>query len=665
MSRLVRWVLAIAALWLLVLTMLRGATWWAFRTGGGSGADTLAIFWLGFRFDARVVAAVVLPVLVVGGWRRLHPFASGAGRKLWLALLGGAGGMLVVISIADFLHYRYLHQRLNASALDFLVDAKISATMVWQTYPVVRIVLAGALATGGLLAAAAWLHRRIAATPEPAARGWRRAWFGVVLVAGVIAIYGRVSQFPLRWSDAFDLRNDASANLALNPVQSLLSSLAFRGEGYDLAKVQAHAPFMSDYLGVPRVEGGPPSYLRRVAAPAGGPAVRMNVVLVLCESFSAYKSSMWGNPLDPTPFFAELCREGVFFDNCFTPHVGTARGVWATVTGVPDVALAKTASRNPAMVDQHTIIDDFAGYGRYYFLGGSSSWANIRGLLANNIRGLRIFEEGAFKSPRVDVWGISDKNLLLEADGVLREQREPFFAVIQTAGNHRPYTIPAEDRPEFALVDLPAAELQRHGYESNAELNAFRYTDFSFRKFMEAARRSPYFERTLFVFVGDHGIAGDAGQMFPSAWTEHALTSYHVPLLFYAPKLLRPERIHAVASMVDILPTVAGVAGIAYRNGGFGRDLLHQQRIDGGRSNVAFVMDHNNRTIGALRGPFLADRKLGETRVATVWADFSAAPPPGRTVEDPELAGIATAFYETARFQLLHNKKPAEPVGGK
>jgi hypothetical protein len=49
-------------------------------------------------------------------------------------------------------------------------------------------------------------------------------------------------------------------------------------------------------------------------------------VVVLCESFSGYKSSMWGNPLDPTPYFATLARDGVFFDNCFTRHFGTARG---------------------------------------------------------------------------------------------------------------------------------------------------------------------------------------------------------------------------------------------------------------------------------------------------------------------------------------------------
>jgi len=66
-------------------------------------------------------------------------------------------------------------------------------------------------------------------------------------------------------------------------------------------------------------------------------ATKPNVVVVICESFSAYKSSMWGNPLNTTPFFNEMCAKGIFFDRCFTPTYGTARGVWAVITGMPDV----------------------------------------------------------------------------------------------------------------------------------------------------------------------------------------------------------------------------------------------------------------------------------------------------------------------------------------
>jgi phosphoglycerol transferase MdoB-like AlkP superfamily enzyme len=195
-----------------------------------------------------------------------------------------------------------------------------------------------------------------------------------------------------------------------------------------------------------------------------------------------------------------------------------------------------TSSRNPAAVDQHSIINDFQGYDKYYFLGGSTSWANIRGLLTDNIGGLRLYEQENYSSPKVDVWGISDKNLFLEANKVLKNDAQPFFAVIQTADNHRPYTIPEEDRQTFRGVTAPMDSLRRYGFSSNEEMNAFRYTDFGYRTFIEAASKEAYFRNTIFLFVGDHGIPGDAGPLFPRAWTDQRLTAEHVPLLIWAPE---------------------------------------------------------------------------------------------------------------------------------
>jgi len=635
-------------------------------------ASTLAqiwpAFWLGFRFDARVVASVLVVLLVFGQSRWFDPFQTAWARRFWLVLLALCSTALVIFYVGDFLHYRYLNQRLNASVLGFAADAQISAGMAWQTYPLIRIGLGMVVAIAASVLIASRLHRRAASSLDSPGKAVNRLWFFGALVVCVVGIFGRVGQYPLRWSDAFNLRDDASANLALNPIQSFVSSLSFRSSGYDRARTKAHYPQMRAYLGVTESDADGLRFERREAGlppagAAGSPPRPRNVVLVLCESFSGYKSSMWGNPLNTTPFFAGLCREGVFFDNCFTPHIGTARGVWATITGIPDVEPVKTASRNPATVDQHTIINDFVDHEKLYFLGGSSSWANIRGLLTNNIKGLQLYEEDSYDSPRIDVWGISDKNLFLEANDRLRQQKKPFFAVIQTADNHRPYTIPKEDLGAFQLLELPEDELKRSGFESNAEFNAFRYTDFAFQAFMEAARREPYFEDTLFVFIGDHGIGGNAGMMFPPSWTDNNLTCYHVPLLFYAPKYLKAQRIHSVSSMVDVLPTIAGIVGIPYRNTTLGRDLLRQQQRDGGRSNVAFIVDQHSQSIGVIRGSYFGNHQRRGERDDFVWADFSQAPrEPEVSSAREEYKSLAQAFYETARYLLLTNRKTSDPT---
>jgi hypothetical protein len=37
-------------------------------------------------------------------------------------------------------------------------------------------------------------------------------------------------------------------------------------------------------------------------------------------------------------------------------------------------------------------------------------------------------------------------------------------------------------------------------------------------------KREAWFANTIFVFVGDHGVAGNAEAMYPPVWTEQRLT---------------------------------------------------------------------------------------------------------------------------------------------
>jgi len=211
---------------------------------------------------------------------------------------------------------------------------------------------------------------------------------------------------------------------------------------------------------------------------------------------------------------------------------------------------------------------------------------------------------------------------------------------------------------EFKKISLSADSLKKYGFDNNEELNAFRFTDFCYQSFIEAARKEKYFDNTIFMFVGDHGINGNAGNMFPPSWSDDGLTRNHVPLLFYAPKLLAARRLHCVASQVDVLPTLAGLANINYTNTGFGRDLVKQFAADSGKSNLAFIYDANNKDIGVINGPWYYTRNQQGSQEKMVWADFNAIA--GTDKKDSLTAvnrAYAEALYETARYMLLHNKK--------
>lgn len=662
--KLLRWIFSIVIILLVTMTIFRFVFFFAYNPPGKPFSGSAFI--MGLRYDARIACIVGLAIMLLTFIPFLNPFKNNDAKKFWNFLLPLVFAILTLFYCIDFYHFDYLHQRLNASVLNYLQDAGISFNMMWQTYPLVKVGIALII----LLLLARFIFGRLLAhyLQQDSFYKRRGVWMYVIsfiLLAQIIVgkIVVMPGQFPLRWSDAFTLSDDFKANLALNPFQSFFSTLSFRNSTFDIKKVKAAYPVMAAYLGVQQPDSTQLNYVRKYS-PADSTGNKPNVVIVICESFSAYKSSMYGNPLNTTPFFNDLCNNGVFFDRCFTPAYGTARGVWATITGIPDVESPSTASRNPNAVNQHTIINDFNGYNNYYFLGGSATWANIRGLLTNNINGLHLYEEQDYKASTIDVWGISDKNLFLEANKVLKEQNKPFFAVIQTADNHRPYTIPKEDEASFKKLSFSTDSLKRFGFESNEELNAFRFTDYCYQQFIEAAKKEKYFDNTIFVFVGDHGIRGSAGEMFPKCWTEQGLTCEHVPLLFYAPKLLQPKRVHEVCSQVDVLPSVAALAKTSYLNNTFGRDLFDtlpviREKTILPREKYAFIIDHDVKTIGLISNQyyFLKNIKTGKEDFLSVVNNN----PVEKNVQTDSvrnyLSQLTGAYYETAKYLMLNNKK--------
>jgi len=618
------------------------------------------VFLMGLHYDARIVCILLLPLLLIGSIRRCNPFESVLSKRVIIWLVGIFAFVFCLAYSVDYFHFRYLSERLNAQILNYLDDENISLEMVWQSYPVVWMMIAILCFTAGILWVIGKFYQTVAASHVEIRRRNKVGWSLSCGLLFAIAIFGRVGQYPLRWSDAFSLGDDFEANMSLNPFQSFFSTLKFRTSTFDLRKARDYYSLMAEHLRVQRRDSTLLNYKRSCYGASVSLSEKPNIVLVICESFSAYKSSMWGNPLNTTPYFNQLSKNGVFFSRCFTPAFGTARGVWATVTGIPDVEMPKTASRNPRLVNQATLINDFAGYEKMYFIGGSASWANIRGLLMNNIRELHLYEEKDYKAPKVDVWGISDKNLFLEANNKMAAQTKPFFAIIQTADNHRPYTIPKKDQARFKNVSFPENTLKKYGFESDKELNAFRYTDYFFQQFIESARREKYFNNTIFVFVGDHGICGNAADMFPRSWSEEGLCCEHVPLLFYWPARLKPRVINNVSSQLDILPTIASMTGIPYQNATLGRNLFDSAALNDqdDMENCAFIIDHDERKIGLVTNKIYYTRSLvsGKQQVVSVINNE----PVDTSTEQSEVDAcrhLTEAYFETSRYLLFNNKK--------
>ncbi len=644
------WVINLFFIFLLIFTLFRLATFFAFKPRDLSFSNLLPSFLLGIRYDLRWVAIILLPIIFFSLIPKLSPFFSRKNKKWWTWYLAIMTFLTFFFFAADFGNFSYNNTRLDAGALNFYEDPRTSLEMLWQTYPMTWMLIGLGIAVLFFR----WLfikgHWRIIHRTEGLGIPYKRKWFVIASLFLGLFVYGSLNFSPLTWKHAFALHDNFKSYLALNPLQNFFATLRFRRPEYNESKAREYFPLMADWMQLP--EKNKFNYRRQIMPGSNSLESHPNVVLVLCESFSMYKSSMSGNPLNTTPFFNEMCNNGIFFERCFAPHYGTARGLFAVITGTPDVQLYKFSTRNPLALQQHTIINNFEGYNKYYFLGGNPEFNNFGGLL-HNIDGLEMITEGKFHSSKINVWGISDKNLFLEANGRLRSETKPFFAIIQTADNHRPFMIPPEDSA-FQKLELPVDTLRKYGFESVNEFNSFRYSDYCFQKFIKAASKENYFHNTIFVFIGDHGVSGNAKAIYPNAWTDQRLTDEHIPLLFYAPYLLHSQRKKGVASQIDVLPTIAGMIQEPYTNTTLGRDLLDSSI----KNNYAFIINQDG-TISMVTDNYYFTKNINfpeeqlfpvnGNRLNYSWQKVKAI--------KAKMSEVTTAYYETARWMLMNNKK--------
>jgi phosphoglycerol transferase MdoB-like AlkP superfamily enzyme len=630
-------------------------------------------FYIGLRFDLRLVLLIHFPILLIGWIKPISLFQSKLGQKIWLFYLTFAFKITLLFYIVDFIYFEYLETRLDATILRFFHNFLISLNMVVESYPLGFIVLIFILIISIYWYGLRWLFMKIDGAKIYSLTKWKKTAYIIVFVlVYLFGIYGKFSLYPLRWSNAFFSTYAFASALSINPVLFFFDTLKNKDVKYDIEKVKEYYDITADYLNVTKKDKEKLNFIRineyddkpNKIGKLGKP----NIVIVLLESFAYYKTGLSKNPLKPTPNFDKIASENsILFTRYYTPHGGTARSVFTAVTGIPDIELVETSSRNPLIVNQHTIINAFKGYDKYYFLGGSANWGEIRGLLSHNIKELQVFEEGSYASPAVDVWGISDLDLFKEANLVLKQKREkPFFAIIHTSGNHKPYTIP-KDNENFKTVTADKDEVVKYGFRSVAAFNSFRFMDHSIGFFINIAKKEDYFKNTIFVFIGDHGLIREAKHVHKSE-NELALSRFHVPLLIYAPELipeLMPELIKEkkiydkTASEIDLLPTIASLTSTSYINSTFGKNLLDKEKSE----NYAFTIKHRqNPKIGLIGDNFYFLMNADKTN-KRLHQIYTEKPIENVMNKFPDIASkmekLLTGIYETAKY-IRYNNSPQQ-----
>ena len=284
-----------------------------------------------------------------------------------------------------------------------------------------------------------------------------------------------------------------------------------------------------------------------------------NIVMVVVESLSGKFFESLGGYKGLTPNLESLAKEGLYFKNFYATGTRTVRGMEAITLSIPPTAGRSIVKRpdNHNMYSSGFIFRN-KGYETKFIYGGHGYFDNMNDFFSNN--GFDIVDRTDFSDEEDTfhtVWGVCDEDLLnktlAEADNSYKAHK-PFMNFIMTTTNHRPYDYPN------GRIDIPS-HTGRDG--------AVKYTDYAIGEFIKKAKEKPWFKNTIFVIVADH-CSTSAGK------SELPLDKYHIPMIVYAPEIIKPKVVNKLSSQIDIMPTIFNMLNWSYKSKFYGKDILNQ-----------------------------------------------------------------------------------------
>ena len=284
---------------------------------------------------------------------------------------------------------------------------------------------------------------------------------------------------------------------------------------------------------------------------------KLNVVVVLMESMCAAKMGAYSQK-SLTPNLINLTKESIYFSNFYSSGIHTYNGIFSAITGFPALlhehALEKYVDKKFNCLPSNLKNE---GYQTMFFTTHDEQFDNMAGFLKYNDVD-EIFSEKDFPSNQsISTLGVPDHVMFDFAIEKLNQKQQPFFSMMLTSSDHGPWEIP---------TNIP---FKPNGVDEKER--ATQYADWSIKRFLENAKKQKWFDNTLFVFLGDHGVSFGHTYQMP-------LSFHHAPCIFYCPKYITPQLNASLSGQIDVFPTIMGLLGFKYENHSLGINLLKEKR---------------------------------------------------------------------------------------
>lgn len=489
-------------------------------------SDMLLALVHGLRMDASMAAYLLIPVCLL---LLLGIFFPAVRKPIGFQVYTGIVlAPVMIIIFCDLPAYSAWGFRLDASPLKYLSTPKEAWASV-SHLPVFWILLFLVLA---YLITFRWFNRSLRHFFEDHARSTDKksaGWLVVLMGVLILPLRGGWQLAPLNQSSVYFSHQHFANIAAINVTWNFMHSLSHQTNSAINPFAYLH-PVTADSLVQTQFNQG--NTTATLIRNNGGKPV--NVVLVVCESFTAKAIGLTYEGKAVTPGFNQLIKEGIYFSNFYATGDRTDKGIVGVLSGYPAqpttsiIKIPQKAAKLPNLVTR--LKQD--GYHTAFFYGGELEFANMKAYLMGSGFDQYVSKDDFDAKDQNSKWGAHDHVVANRVLTDLSAAKEPFFYTWLTLSSHEPYEIPAN--PLFP-----------ENKDVSQFLSSVHYSDSVLYDFVQRCKKESWWKNSVMIFVADHG------HRLPYA--DKKINDFKIPLLLVGGALNRPgSTITALGSQTDL-----------------------------------------------------------------------------------------------------------------
>jgi phosphoglycerol transferase MdoB-like AlkP superfamily enzyme len=541
-----------------------------FFTEVGTG-EIIKSFIYGWRFDLAALLMINGPLLLLYNLPFKWPHKRWLGIAA-LTLFCVLNLSFITLNLAEYGNFAISQRRLMSELYTSLNEILIVLPSTLIDYYYLWILLAALVAF--FIFTSRYIFKKMEQGMEQSFSFLRSLiWFlsiGLLMWPG---IKGGLQRKPIRQAHAFwSSQNRITGYLTLNSSFTVLKSFSqadLRQHHFlpeDVARTE-----VTKMLCQANEQMLDPAYpFLRQKSFVGLQPRRLNIVIFMMESWTAdYIGSISGQQPSATPFFDSLAASGTLFTNFLATGHRSVIAIPSIFDSIPGFYTDSGKGKGNSFVESQSESNNYIGLGNILLrLGYTTSChhgANVGALGLDthsrlsgflNYYGLQDYLKAGGQE-RDTVWGVWDEDFFQDMIHRIDGFKEPFCSIVFSLTSHEPFRIPERRQ---SLFDQYKNE--------NKFSQVLRYTDYSIEQFFNVARTKPWFKDTIFIITADHASHSGLNNFY---------SCFHIPLLIYAPGIVRAQRIDRVGMQVDILPTILDLLHISTIHSSMGASMLDTQ----------------------------------------------------------------------------------------